>query len=206
MAFVKICGMTDTRAVSAALAAGADAIGFVFAPSVRRVTPAQAAELALPARGRALCVAVTQHPAPELLEHIFGIFRPDVLQTDQGDLAHIQVPAGVTAWPVLRGAPGATVPDDFRPGARFLFEGPRSGTGQVADWSAARALAARAELILAGGLSPANVSQAVAEVHPFGVDVSSGVEEAPGRKSPDLIESFVNRAREAFARLRNGEH
>ena len=57
----------------------------------------------------------------------------------------------------------------------------------------------------AGGLSPANVSQAIEAVAPFGVDVSSGVEEAPGRKSPELIESFASRAREAFARARTGE-
>ncbi len=199
MAFVKICGMTDTRAVSAALDAGADAIGFVFAPSVRQVTPQQAAQLARPARGRALCVAVTQHPSSELVEEIFAVFAPDVLQTDQADLQHIQLPAGVTAWPVLRG-----VGEQVATG-RVLFEGPRSGTGKVADWTAANAMAARCELILAGGLSPANVAQAIDAVHPFGVDVSSGVEEAPGRKHPGLIESFANRAREAFARARTGE-
>lgn len=211
MGFVKICGMTDTRAVAAALAAGADAIGFVFAPSVRQVTPEQAAQLARPARGRALCVAVTQHPSAELLELIFEVFRPDVLQSDRDDLPGIDLPPGISTWPVLRGA--ADAPDEEAQGrssgaasaARILFEGPRSGTGQVADWSTARTLARRRELILAGGLSPDNVAQAVAEVRPFGVDVSSGVEEAPGRKSPQLIEAFVSRARQAFAGARNGE-
>lgn len=197
MSFVKVCGMTDSTAVQAALAAGADAIGFVFAPSVRRVTVMQAVGLARPARGRALCVAVTQHPDAALLAEIFKVFAPDVLQTDQEDLAGIELPAGVAAWPVLRGAQA----DVSKLGARqrLLFEGPRSGTGQVADWSAARALAGRCELILAGGLSPANVGEAIASVRLFGVDVSSGVEEAPGRKSAALIESFVSRARAAFA-------
>ncbi len=204
MAFVKICGMTDTRAVSTALAAGADAIGFVFAPSARRVSPQQAAELARPARGRALCVAVTLHPSSELLEEIFEVFRPDVLQTDAKDLARIQLPSGVIAWPVLRGVDDAVLPT-AKDAARVLFEGPRSGTGKVADWSGARTLTAGRELILAGGLSPDNVVQAIEAVHPFGVDVSSGVEEAPGRKSPQLIETFVSRAREAFARAGNGE-
>lgn len=204
MAFIKICGMTDTRAVAAALEAGADAIGFVFAPSVRQVTPAQAAALARPARGRALCVAVTQHPAVEVLEEIVHTFRPDVWQTDLGDLQRHEMPAGIEVWPVLRGAPAAQVADDLK-GRRILFEGPRSGTGKVADWSAARTLAARSELILAGGLSPANVEEAIAAVMPFGVDVSSGVEEAPGRKSPALIRDFVDRARGAFARAGMGE-
>ena len=193
--FVKICGMTDARAVQAALEAGADAIGFVFAPSVRQVSPQEAAQLAAPARGRALCVAVTQHPSAALLNSIFSLFKPDVLQTDVEDLSGIALPEGVSSWPVLRG-----VPLDPTPG-RVLFEGPRSGTGKVADWSAARTLAKNCQLILAGGLSPANVSEAIASVRPFGVDVSSGVEEAPGQKSRALIGSFVAAARAAFARV-----
>lgn len=205
MSFVKVCGMTDGQAVEAALAAGADAIGFVFAPSVRRVSPAQAAQLALPARGRALCVAVMQHPSPALVAEVLQVFAPDVLQTDSEDLAGLELPAGVEAWPVLRGAlpDGGQVP---REGARVLFEGPRSGSGQVADWSAARALARRCQLILAGGLSPQNVAEAITSVRPWGVDVSSGVEEAPGRKSPARIESFVARARAAFAQAGPGGH
>jgi phosphoribosylanthranilate isomerase len=218
MAFIKVCGMTDARAVEAALAAGVDAIGFVFAPSVRRVTPEQAVELALPARGKVLCVAVTQHPDAALLQEIFDTFRPDVWQSDAADQRSVAVPQSVRAWPVLRerAVQGATAgavasaaaPSELRlplPGTRVLFEGPRSGTGRVADWSAARVLAAQYELILAGGLSPANVAEAIASVQPFGVDVSSGVEESPGRKSPALIESFVTTARAAFARLASGE-
>jgi phosphoribosylanthranilate isomerase len=209
MAFIKICGMTDERAVAAALAAGVDAIGFVFAPSVRRVTPQQAAELAQPARGKVLCVAVTLHPDAALLQEIFALFRPDVLQTDVEDLLGITLPPNMQSWPVLRNLPATTVDAavPVQQGQRLLFEGPRSGTGKVADWSAARMLAQRYQLILAGGLSPANVAEAISAVRPFGVDVSSGVEEAPGRKSPALIESFVSRARAAFAAHNgSGEH
>jgi len=203
--FVKICGMTDTRAVESALRAKVDAIGFVFARSVRQVTPEQAKRLAEPARGRALCVAVTQHPSAELLELIFEIFRPDVLQTDSRDFGGITLPAGVAAWPVLRGARRQDDEQALHPGQRVLFEGPRSGAGKVADWNAARDLRSRCELILAGGLSPANVDAAIGEVQPFGVDVSSGVEDAPGRKSPALIQEFASHARAAFARVGNGE-
>jgi phosphoribosylanthranilate isomerase len=203
--FVKICGMNDTRAVEAALAAGADALGFVFARSVRRVTPEQAAALARPARGRALCVAVTQQPSPELLELVFELFRPDVLQTDSRDLANITLPSNVVAWPVLRGERRQDDATALRVDQRVLFEGPRSGTGKVADWSAAARLATQCRLILAGGLSPANVQQAIRTVHPHGVDVSSGVEEAPGRKSAALIEQFVSSARAAFAHAGSGE-
>ena len=193
--FVKICGMTDATAVEAALAAGADAIGFVFAPSVRRVSPADAARLAAPARGRALCVAVTQHPDAATLEAVFAGFAPDVLQTDAEDLAQVRLPAGVQAWPVLRGAGNPAA------GARVLFEGPRSGTGRTADWNTAAELARHCELILAGGLSEGNVAAAIAQVRPFGVDVSSGVEASPGRKDPARVISFVKAARAAFARV-----
>jgi phosphoribosylanthranilate isomerase len=197
--FVKICGMTDARAVQAALEAGADAIGFVFAPSVRQVSPQEAAQLALPARGRTLCVAVTQHPTAAQLESIFSLFKPDVLQTDAEDMSGIELPPGVGSWPVLRGVQQPIGAAPYH--GRLLFEGPRSGTGKVADWSAARALARRCDLILAGGLSPANVAEAIANVRPFGVDVSSGVEEAPGQKSRALIGSFIATARAAFARV-----
>jgi phosphoribosylanthranilate isomerase len=200
MAFIKICGMTDARAVAAAVAAGADAIGFVLAPSVRRVTPAEAAALAAPARGRALCVAVTLHPDVALLDEIFTQFRPDVLQTDLADLASITLPPGVVAWPVLRGEPAGTAGSQLAQGQRVLFEGLSSGAGKLADWTMARAMTSRYALILAGGLRPSNVADAIEAVRPYGVDVSSGVEESPGRKSAELIESFVSRARAAFAR------
>jgi len=205
MGFIKICGMTDARAVETSLAAGADAVGFVFAPSVRRVTPQQAELLARSARGKALCVAVTQHPDAALLQEIFTRFRPDVLQTDLEDLAEIALPEGVAVWPVLRAMPSAARAAGLRAGP-LLFEGPRSGTGKVADWAAARDLAAAHALILAGGLAPENVAAAIAQVRPFGVDVSSGVEEAPGRKSPARIQSFVSAARAAFAQAASGEN
>jgi phosphoribosylanthranilate isomerase len=201
MGFIKICGITDSRAVEAALAAGADAIGFVFAKSVRQVTPAQAAQLAAPARGRALCVAVTLHPDAAALQQVFEEFRPDVWQSDLEDTRQAVVPAGIAVWPVLRTMPGKLTASLQRPEQPLLFEGPRSGTGEVADWSTARLLASVHRLILAGGLSSANVAEAIAQVKPFGVDVSSGVEEAPGRKSPALIESFATTARAAFARV-----
>jgi phosphoribosylanthranilate isomerase len=84
---------------------------------------------------------------------------------------------------------------------RVLFEGPVSGSGQVTDWEAGAALAARTEVILAGGLNPGNVGLAVRRVRPFGVDVSSGVEQAPGLKSAEKIEKFVAAARAAAMEL-----
>lgn len=191
--FIKVCGMTTEEAVQAALDARVDAIGFVFAESKRRVTPQRAAELAKPARGRVLCIAVTKHPEQGALDELLEVFKPDVLQSDWQDLQTLRLPHDLTLLPVLRAGRGGPSPLP----ARLLFEGPVSGAGVPTDWLSARAGARRAELILAGGLSPANVAAAIAEVQPFGVDVSSGVESSPGLKSPEKIASFVAAARAA---------
>ncbi len=197
--WIKVCGMTTAEAVQAALDAHIDAIGFVFAESKRRVTPQRAAELARPARGRVACIAVTKHPAQAEVDEILAVFKPDVFQTDWEDLQSLRLPSELTVLPVLRSGRGEppALP------ARALFEGPVSGTGVPTDWPSARAMARRTQVILAGGLSPANVAAAISEVQPFGVDVSSGVESSPGLKSPEQIASFVNAARSAAAASRS---
>lgn len=190
--WIKICGMTTADAVAAALDARVDAIGFVFAKSVRQVSPEAALRLAAPARGRVRCVAVTRHPQQQDIDEILRVFNPDVLQTDSADLPLLRLPSQLELLPVLRGVPD----ESNRLPPRLLFEGPSSGTGVRCDWTAARRVARRTEVVLAGGLSPANVAAAIAEVEPFGVDVSTGVEVRPGVKSPAGIVNFVTAARE----------
>lgn len=189
--WIKICGMTTPEAVKAALDAHVDAIGFVFAESKRQVTPQRAAELARPARGRVRCIAVTKQPTQRAVDEILAVFAPDSLQSDWHDLQTLRLPRDLNVIPVLRA--GSTEPSPLP--SRVLFEGPVSGTGVATDWLAARDMARRTELILAGGLSPANVAAAIAQVQPFGVDVSSGVEHSPGVKSPEKIASFVENVR-----------
>ena len=191
--FVKICGLTTPEGVAAALDAGADAIGFVFAPSVRRVTPAAAAALAAPARGRALCVAVTLHPTADEVEGILDVFAPDLLQTDLADAETLSPRARARLLPVLREGGMQPVPLP----ARVLYEGAVSGAGRTADWTRAHAVARRTDVLLAGGLNPDNVGEAIRTVRPWGVDVSSGVESSPGVKSPAKISSFMAAARAA---------
>jgi phosphoribosylanthranilate isomerase len=195
--WIKICGLTDAAGVDAALKAGVDAIGFVFSPSPRQLEPVRAAQLAAAARGKALCIAVTRHPKQALLDEIIRDFKPDGWQTDINDLSILKVPRQLPILPVLRtGSPALESPP-----RRFLFEGPVSGQGVTGDWQEAARLARNSQLILAGGLGVENIGTAIATVRPFGVDVSSGVEEQPGRKSPALIAAFVAAARIAHAQL-----
>ena len=198
--WIKICGLTTPEAVDAALAARVDAIGFVFSPSPRRLTPESAARLAEPARGRALCVAVTRYPDQALLDEILARFAPDLWQSDREDINRLRAPRRLPVLPVLRSGRSSSPPEALP--SRLLYEGPVSGAGEVCDWSSARELARRTELILAGGLDAISVGAAIAAVEPFGVDVSSGVEAGPGIKSAEKIVRFAEAARMAFGARR----
>jgi phosphoribosylanthranilate isomerase len=194
--WIKICGLTTPDAVAAAIEARVDALGFVFTQSVRQLSSRRASELAGPARGFIPCVAVMFQPGQALVEEVLRDFTPDVLQCDAADLAALRLPKSLELLPVLR--PGASLPQPVP--ERVLFDGSASGAGRVTDWTEARRLASVARLILAGGLDSANVSEAIATVRPHGVDVSSGVEETRGVKSPAKIAHFVATARYAFGR------
>jgi phosphoribosylanthranilate isomerase len=196
---VKICGLTTGEAVEAAVAAGADAVGFVFAPSKRQVTATQAVQLAQGVPRGIPRVAVMLHPTQSQLDEVWSAFRPDVLQTDVEDLERLRVPVGLTVMPVIRSAVRSK-PDSYQSYQRILFEGPVSGVGSSSDWNSAAQVARTTQLVLAGGLNASNVADAVAAVRPFGVDVSSGVEAAPGIKDPTKIHEFVRRARAASHR------
>jgi phosphoribosylanthranilate isomerase len=191
--WVKVCGLTSADAVEAAIDAGADAVGFVFAESKRKVTPQRAAELAHDVPKHVVRVAVMLHPSQRELDEVWSHFRPDVLQTDSEDLPALRVPEGLRVMPVFRS--GRDLPALLP--SRLLFEGPVSGAGATSDWTAAAALASRTQLVLAGGLKPTNVADAIAIARPFGVDVSSGVEAQPGVKDPARIYEFVRAARAA---------
>jgi phosphoribosylanthranilate isomerase len=195
--WIKICGITSADAVTAAAAAKVDAIGFVFAPSPREVTPGQAAQLSALAPPGILRIAVSQHPLQMKVDEICRILKPDYFQTDFEDMRELKLPAGVKLLPVVRF--GRKTPQPLPP--RMLFEGPSSGIGELADWGRAAELAGQTEVILAGGLNARNVAEAIDAVRPFGVDVSSGVEEVPGVKDPGKIHAFVRAARDAAMRL-----
>lgn len=194
---VKICGVTTSEAVDAAVEAGADAVGFVFAESVRRVRPEMAARLAASLPAGVVKVAVMRHPTQADVDEVVSCLQPEFLQTDVEDYERIELVGTCRPLPVYRA--GRPIP--ARLPRLMLFEGPVSGSGEVADWDQARQAALQTRVVLAGGLAPGNVEAAMKFVRPYGVDVSSGVESEPGVKSPRLIRSFIEAVREADKRL-----
>jgi len=195
---VKICGLRTESDVNIAVEAGADAVGFVFAKSVRRVTPQEAAAATASMRSDVRKVAVMRHPNNDEWQEVLLEFRPDVLQSEIEDFESLLVPDTVQCLPVIREgstALAADLPDVF------LYEGGNSGEGETVDWGKAAEVALRGKLILAGGLNAANLGDAIEIVHPFGVDVSSAVESKPGVKSATLIREFIDAARAAEQRL-----
>jgi phosphoribosylanthranilate isomerase len=188
---VKICGMTDGAGIEAAVAAGADALGFVFyAPSPRNLAPERAADLAALVPAHISRVAVMLHPKADEWLDVQRVMRPDVLQTDLDDFAYLDVEHGIEKWPVVR---EGAVPQALPP--TFVYEGSESGKGQTVDWQGAAKLARQGKLVLAGGLTAANVAKAISEVRPYGVDVSSAVESAPGVKDAAKIRAFIEAAK-----------
>ncbi len=192
--WIKICGLRTTGAIEVAAEAGADAVGFVFhgsSPRHLEPTVARALQAAVPPGVER--VAVFLHPTQALVDAALEAIAPDWVQTDVEDLAGLRLPPGQRVLPVLRTGGPLPVPLP----TRCLFESGRSGAGERADWRAAAALARGTQLVLAGGLDPASVAEAVRAVHPFGVDVSSGVESERGVKDVARIRKFIRAAREA---------
>ena len=191
--FVKICGMTDEVAVAAAIEAGADALGFVFyEKSPRNLSIDNAARLGRLIPAGVAKIAVTLHPQAHLWDDIQASLQPDALQTDIDDFAYLRVDAGIEKWPVVReGSDPHQMPE------QFVYEGRASGRGQKVDWKVAAGFARQGRMILAGGLNAANVGEALITVRPYGVDVSSAVESAPGVKDPGRIRDFIDAAKAA---------
>ena len=219
-AMVKICGLSDPAALEAALAAGADMVGFVFFPkSPRHVGLEGALALGAQARGRARIVALTVDADDEALRCIVEALNPDILQLhgreNPGRVKEIGARFG---RPTMK-AVGVAGRQDFAAVALYetaadliLIDAkpPREaalpgGNGRPFDWALARGFVTRRPWLLSGGLNPGNVAQAIALTKALGVDVSSGVERAPGVKDEGKIRAFVAAARAAFARVDDRE-
>lgn len=199
---VKICGLTNPRDMEAAVSAGADYVGVVFADSPRRVRLEELEEWLEDARGDAEVVGVFRDQEPSAVLEYVERFDLDFVQLhgseSMRELSRLPVRL-IEASIVDENA----VPPPRFPGmawARLLDSG--AGSGKRFDWKLALPLARAERVFLAGGLSPENVADAIRQVAPFAVDVSSGVELAgePGRKDAELIGAFIGRAREAGGR------
>ena len=213
---VKICGLAAPKALDAALDAGADMVGFVFfPPSPRHLTFAAARTMGARVGGRAQKVALTVDGDDALLEGIVEALRPDVLQLHGHEpparVANLKKRFGV---PVMKAIAVAAAEDLASVEAyagladRLLFDAraPREATrpgglGNVFDWRLLENIRPGVPFMLSGGLDAANVTEALRITRAPGVDVSSGVERAPGDKDPEKIRAFVRAAREAAASL-----
>ena len=190
--FVKICGLKEREHIDAAIEFGVDAIGFVFVKSVRRISIEEALEISEGITNKIKRVAVFLDPEESHWNDVISEFKPDAIQSDAGDFCSLHVPSYIEKWPVLREhQSNLMIPKK----GKFIYEGKHSGVGEKVDWSKAAKYSKQGDLILAGGLSHANVKKAINIVKPFGVDVSSAVESSSGKKSLTLIEKFIKNAK-----------
>ncbi|QGA56950.1 phosphoribosylanthranilate isomerase [Brucella sp. 2280] len=211
---IKICGLKTPEAVAAALDGGATHIGFIFFPkSPRHITPDAAARLRAAATGRAVAVAVTVDADDETLDEIVKTVRPDMLQLHGGETPErVRFLKERYNLPVMKAfsireagdleaiAPYRGIAD------RFLFDAkpPKGselpgGNGISFDWNLLAALDADIDYMLSGGLNADNIAEALLKTGAPGIDISSGVECAPGEKDVRLIENFFQAVADANA-------
>ena len=200
MTWVKVCGLGRPEEVTAAVEAGADAIGFnVYPDSPRFVTPERAAELG--AEARAVTVLVSVGLAPDELLAAAATAGVDAVQPAGDHAAAAAAAASARGLFVLRPVSVAGevdlsgIPDNQIPLLDTAVPGLHGGTGKTFDWGLAASL--RRDYVLAGGLGPGNVADAVSLLRPWGVDASSGLESAPGIKDVGRVRDFVREAKQA---------
>jgi phosphoribosylanthranilate isomerase len=216
---IKICGLSTPATLDVALDAGADLVGFVFFPaSPRNITLAQARELGARVNGRAGKVALAVDPDDVLIADIASAVGPDILQLHGHEtperVAEIRKRFGIPVMKVLPIAEAADLAaaSEFATVAdRLLFDArpPRDATrpgglGRSFDWRLLQGIDVPTPFMLSGGLHPENVAEALAITRAAGVDVSSGVERAPGEKDPDKIRAFIRAVRDASASADEG--
>jgi phosphoribosylanthranilate isomerase len=213
---IKICGLTTPDALDTALDAGADFVGFVFfPPSPRNIGFEAARTLGAQVKGRALKVALTVNANDDFIAALVAALQPDMLQLHGKETTDRVVSVRTRfGLPVMKALPIATRADlaAVRPYAevadRLLFDAHPpadatrpGGLGVSFDWTLLKGIDPRVPWMLSGGLDAGNVAEAIAITGAPGVDVSSGVERAPGEKDNGKIRAFIRAAREAEAPL-----
>ena len=196
---VKICGITSLEDASLAVRLGVHALGFIFAPSPRQVSPDDVRDIVRGIPPLVQTVGVFVNDAPSRVREIMGFCGLDLAQLhgdESPDDCEALTPRVIKALR-LKDESSLAAAETYRGKVRAVLldsymKGRRGGTGTTLDWDlAARALKIGIPVILAGGLNPGNVRMAVSVVRPFAIDVNSGVEERPGRKSPALMDRLM---------------
>jgi len=199
MVRVKICGITNYQDASNAVTLGVDAIGFIFAPSPRKITPEKARDIicAIPPFVKTVGVFVNEDPAT--IRQIIQFCGLDLVQLhgdELPDLCHELMPYTIKAFRPKDEKDLSAIRHYVERIRALLFdtysEEKRGGTGKTFDWNLAiKGKELGVPVILAGGLTPSNIETAISTVRPFAVDVNSGVEERPGKKSPALMKRLM---------------
>jgi phosphoribosylanthranilate isomerase len=206
--FVKICGITNEEDALLAVAMGADAVGFVFAPSTRQIAPSLARDIAKRLPPEVLTVGVVRDEVPKRVVEIVNSsgLRGAQLHGHEtaDDAAYVRerIPFLIQAFPA--GSSVLERADDY-PADVYLIDSQTPGSGQVFDWSLAEGAPDGRRVVVAGGLTPDNVADAVERTKAWGVDVSSGVEQEPGRKDARKVKAFIERAHAAAPPEYQGE-
>jgi phosphoribosylanthranilate isomerase len=207
--FVKICGITNEDDALLAIALGADALGFVFAPSPRQMVAQKVYDITRRLPPEVLTVGVFRDEHPQ---RVIEITQAAGLRAAQlhghespADVVEVCRHIRTVIKAVTAGSVDVTRAKDFA-SSMILLDAPAPGSGKVFDWKLAGEIPDGVTLILAGGLTPENVGNGIAQVRPFGVDVSSGVESSPGRKDPVLLRRFMDEVRQAAASLGSGSY
>jgi len=198
--FVKICGVTNEDDALLAVAMGADAVGFVFAPSPRQIAPQQAYDISRRLPPEILTVALFRDEHPKRVVEITNRAGLKAAQLHGNESAQdVAEVAAAIRWVIKAYPAGSPHVADAASLATdlLLLDAATPGSGQVFDWTLAGEVPEGMRLILAGGLDPDNVADAIKAVEPWGVDVSSGVERSPGKKDALAVKRFVERAKAA---------
>lgn len=202
--FIKVCGTTSEQDALLAVAMGADAVGFVFAPSSRQIAPQVAGDIIKRLPRETVAVGVFRDEAPERVlatAHRAGVKAVQLHGHEKPEVAQwlrSRLPMVIQGFPA--GDPRVRRAGEYGAYA-VLLDAPNPGSGKVFDWALAAEVPPGQRVIIAGGLTPDNVAAAIAHTRPWGVDVATGVEREPGVKDPIKMRDFIAEVRAASAEL-----
>lgn len=198
--FIKVCGITNEQDALLAVALGADALGFVFAPSPRQISPALAREIVKRLPPETVTVGVFRNETPSRVIEVVNEARLQGAQLHGHETpamtAEVATDIRFVIKAVVAGSQDAAQANNFASDA-ILVDGLHPGSGHAYDWDLLQDLPTDIRLMLSGGLTPENVANGIMQVQPWGVDVSSGVEKAPGLKDAVKMRHFITNARDA---------